>query len=706
MSVFGEVLASLGLAKSAPPARASQTTPYVGMDQGVYFGAGALDYFQSATNMVWVGGYLDSPATFTGEIEPPGHPSNARKGHQRGGSQSWDWQQAGLHEARAHGWGVLPIYWGQQDPANADGPWDVRPLAAEENAKDAIEKAKAANLDPHTVIYIDWETSGAPSAAGIAYLALWFELVAAEGYRPGLYAHNEAITKMRDRWPEIAGWATNPWVTAKRAVISPRVGPQVRFVARDPAQSGQAADRDNLAWQMWFTSETPWPSGLVFPTPGATATFPIKLANGSTAINAAGTPVMGLDVSCSSVADPGFPERRMAPGLIRRGRFSAAILDPSTIATYAVRRGALLAGAWTSATPTATTTVALPDHRLAYNPYSPHAAATRGTAGDLAVIARSSLAGTAQDAWQLHAYRRRGTTWSFDSNINDTTPIEPLLGVSLVARESSTLKAFFATNDGTHRIFVVSCIDAATQADSQLWAAPVEVPMPAGELPSLVGGIGAASRAAGTVDVFTAARPAAGEPHSLFWSSSSILGTWPAFSVPADPATHVHPFSNIAAISRGPELVDVFAIAKGPNDASWILYTWWWNKADSWGAAPPGGVFHTQPIVGSTVRPHPVSKLAAVSRGEQYIDVFVVGHDDGLLYTVHWDQTANAWSDFARVGTNAITVGSVDGAFSRDPSSLEVMVTGRDGNVYVSSWNTTTSTFSDLARIAQFNLGP
>jgi hypothetical protein len=166
----------------------------------------------------------------------------------------------------------------------------------------------------------------------------------------------------------------------------------------------------------------------------------------------------------------------------------------------------------------------------------------------------------------------------------------------------------------------------------------------------------------------------------------------------------VHPFSNIAAISRAPQQVDVFAIAKGTADANWILYTWWWNQADSWGAAPPGGTYHTQPIVGATVRPHPVSKLAAVSRSQQSIDVFVAGYADGLLYTVHWDQTTNAWSDFSRVGTNAVTVGSVDGAFSRDPNSLDIVITGRDGNVYVAWWNSTMAAFSDLAPVHSFDL--
>ena len=671
------------------------------MDRGSYFGAKALDYFLTATNMTWVGGYLDSPAPFGGEIRPPSKPAKAAVGHNRSGTPRGAWMD-GLQEARAHGWGVLTTYWGQQDPANADGPWDPRPIAATNNAADAIAKAASARLDPHTVLYLDWEIGGAPSASGKAYMALWFELIAEAGYRPGLYAHNPAITKMRTIWPDIFGWVTNPWVTAKEAVVSPRVGTQVMLRGRDPGQSGVATDRDNIAWQMWFEGTTHWPAALTFPAPGAPAKLPVMLADGTQAVNASGHPVIEIDASTSSVADPGFPEHRVAPGLVRRGRFSAALVDANTIATYAVRRGNLTAFTWSTANPAAA--VALPDHILASNPWSTHAAVKRGTSGDLVFVARSAVIGTADNAWQLHAYRRRNATWTFDSNISGTTAIEPLLGVQVLSRAPDTLEAFFVTNDGTNRMFAISCVDVSIQSDGQTWSVPVVVNAPAGTTPSLVGGIGAANRAPGVADVFIVARPSAGTPYNLFWNSSSILGTWPTFSVPGDPAVQVHPFSNVAATSRGQQLVDVFAIAKGTNDANWILYTWWWNQADSWGVGPPVGTYHTQPIVGTAVRPHPVSKVAAVSRSSQYIDVFVVGYADGFLYTVHWDGTTSTWSDFVRVGRNAIQVGSVDGAFSRDPNSIDVFVTGRDGNVYVASWNSTTSTFTDLIRITQLDV--
>ena len=117
------------------------------------------------------------------------------------------------------------------------------------------------------------------------------------------------------------------------------------------------------------------------------------------------------------------------------------------------------------------------------------------------------------------------------------------------------------------------------------------------------------------------------------------MGSWLApFAVPGDPTVQVHPLSNVACISRETDLIDVFAVAKGPSDATWALYTWFWRPADQWGAA---GAYHTQKIPGTLVSPHPVCRVRAASRSPQFIDVFIVGFDDGLLYHALWDVSTN-----------------------------------------------------------------
>jgi hypothetical protein len=123
----------------------------------------------------------------------------------------------------------------------------------------------------------------------------------------------------------------------------------------------------------------------------------------------------------------------LRPSLVRSGTLTGAIVDASTLALFAVRRGARLAGTWTTASPSSIALLALSDsdHALAYNPWSVNAARQRYTSGEVAVIARSAALGAADNAWQLNAYRRRGTTWTFDENISGATQIEPLLGVRL-----------------------------------------------------------------------------------------------------------------------------------------------------------------------------------------------------------------------------------------------------------------------------------
>jgi hypothetical protein len=139
----------------------------------------------------------------------------------------------------------------------------------------------------------------------------------------------------------------------------------------------------------------------------------------------------------------------LRPSLVRSGTLTGAIVDASTLALFAVRRGALLAGTWTTANPSSIELLALSDsdHALAYNPWSVNAALQRYTSGEVAVIARSAAVGAADNAWQLHAYRRRGTTWTFDENISGATQIEPLLGVRLVSLAPNTVEAFFMTNE-------------------------------------------------------------------------------------------------------------------------------------------------------------------------------------------------------------------------------------------------------------------
>jgi len=694
MNPITQLIDIIGPIKAANP----PPQPYAGMDASGYPGTPVMTNALALSNIVWTGMYIDSPAAVPGELARPqftrpdgsasielnanGEPKKDENGNTiprsipygHWGNAQTSWLKKDAWNQLYPAWGMLPIYWGQQDPRNADGPFDPRAIIAVPNADEAATKAAAAGIPAGAVIYIDWEIGANPSAAGVAYCTAWFQHLAELGYRPGVYCHPPASLAFRKQWPRLFVWNVN---LARFGTLSVDHGRLVLAVPMDlNVRGGETPDPDCIARQ--------WKFGVEVHTGNPVAGFP------------------GIDANASTVADPAFPERRVIPSLVRGGMLTGAIVDASTLEFFAIRRGALKAQMWAPGTPPTITAATLPAEGLSCNPWSVNAALQRGTSGDLALIARSDTLDAADNSWNLHAYRRRGTTWTFDSAINGATPLEPLLGVSLVSRAADTTEAFFLTNDGSNQIFVVSCIDAPAQADSQTWAAPVVVNAATGGMqPSVVGGIASVSRGPGTTDVFVVAKATGATTWQLFWNSSSTLGTWPLFSVPGDPTVTLHPFSNIAAVSRGSQLVDVFAIGKRPADTNWTLYNWSWNATNSWGDS---GSYNLQGLGAGWQGPHPVSKVEVASRSAQSIDVFVVGATDGLLYTATWNGAASTWGAFQLVGTNKVTVGSVDGAFCRDANSVEVIVTGRDGNVYVSSLDSASGTYSDLAAIAAFNL--
>jgi hypothetical protein len=661
-----------------PPPPPPPERPYAGMDATNYPGSPTMGQILAKSNIVWTGMYFDAPTFLTGLQIPnrgakPRHDApNGYYGHFADTpAHSWEGAWNDLHPA----WGLLPIYWGQQQPGNADGPYDLRPLIAVRNAKEAAKKAFDHGIPAGAVIYLDWEMPGTPSRDGVAYCTAWFRRLAEFGYRPGVYCFPPASKQFRKSCPLQFVWNVNIIHPLDSSAGEVAGGKLILHTPALDAPGSAPTDPDSIARQWQFGH---LPGGIPI------AGFP------------------NIDANVSAVGDPSFPERHVRPTLVRGGTLVGMVIDATPIEIFAVRRGALVTAGWTGSA--LLTLPALPDHALAFNPWSANGALQRGTWGDLAVVARSATAGTPDSAWQLHAYRRRGTTWTFDTNINGSTPIEPLLGAALVSRAPNTVEAFFVTNDGTNRVFVVSSTDAAVQQDGQTWSPPIVVNAPAAGIePSITGGIAVVSRAAGTADIFIVAVPLP-RPGScrLYWNSSGVVGTWPNFSVPGDPTVVLHPFSNVAVVSRGPQLLDVFAFAKGFFDSNWALYHWWWNQADGWGAAP---YYHTHPVIGTDVWPHPMSKVAAVSRSPQFIDVFFAGADDGLLYTASWNGPAGTWSDFSLVGSNHVLIGSVDGAFSRAGNLPDVIVTGRDGNVYVSSWDTAHARYRDLTQVTSLNPG-
>ena len=132
----------------------------------------------------------------------------------------------------------------------------------------------------------------------------------------------------------------------------------------------------------------------------------------------------------------------------------------------------------------------------------------------------------------------------------------------------------------------------------------------------------------------------------------------------------------ISVAARVPEQLDVFITG---NDGR--VYTSWWNPVSGWSGIgdnwlPIGGFFPVN------------APVAALNRGPDHLDLFVVGND-GRVYTSWWHQ-GEAWSGG---NDNWLPIGgffppaTTVAALSRIPDHLDVFVTGNDKRIYSSFWH-------------------
>ncbi len=688
LTEFEQFLQALGLLDG--PALEAQDIPYAGFDNTAYPGKDFMDYFRANTNMVFALVYLDGT-----------------------GHTGTDWQvgtpDITTLQPAASRWGIGPVYFGSQAATNEQGPHVLTLARALSDANKAVAGCAAATISAGAVIYFDWEATAVPVDKDKDYIKAWAARVSELGYRVGIYCHPAAAPTFRDLWPGTFIWITRVSIPTGDAFIRPSSQSETTLVdAPDPQTSKYA---DAVAWQFSFAQQPTdipkpkpfafWPADVLFP-PYAGSYVKQKPAFVQTGPTA-GRPLFDMDINSSSLRSPGFPEQAMAPALVRSGIASVAMIDASTLAIFAVRKGALSPMSYAPPTPLATF-LQLDAGAFAFNPFARHSSIQRGANGDLGIVVRPAVRGSSDDAWQINAYRRRGSVWTVDEDIAPATMCEPLAGVCLVSRAPDSVEALFVER-GNNQPFVVATTDAATQADDQPWQDPQIVP--GADAPfgiSLLSGISAVSRHVDIVDAFIVGQQGPGLPWQLNWTNSLATGSWLGrFSVPGDPSVQVHPSSNVACISRDTDLLNVFAVAKGPSDTTWTLYTWRWDPTGQWGVS---GAYHTNTIPGSVVSPHPVCKVRAVSRTPQFIDVFVVGFDDGLLYNAFWDASTNVWSDFRQVGTGSkpVLVQTIDAAIARDANNVDVVVTGRDGNVYISSWNATMAAWPALTLISALSV--
>ena len=638
---------------------------YAGMDKSDFLGVPLMEALSrpavtpaSVTNLSWTGVYLSSPCHGNG-----------------------DWMPAQT-QLRVLGWGTAPLYVGRQDPSHCVNHAQT-PAQGDADGQNAVAQANAAGCPPHSVVYLDWEV-GSLTDAQLQYCRHWCAALAAGGYRPGFYAPPAALPLMNRAWPNLFIWIAEATKSiADIAAVDPLAMPPVVFQPFSPTQSSFP---DAILWQCVETQlapsglATPWPPGFVFP--GLGAQFPGFF-------NANGAPGFDIDWNSSSVADPSFPEARMDPTQIRKGRITAVRRSDDTASIVAIRRGALRAHVWNgvNGSTSAENTVGLP---IALHPFAPLSSFVDPASGlleRLFVIARPDAG--ADDAWGvLQFFNVPGGGWQVDlvPVAQGTRFVDPLAGISACSRDLNTIELLAVDRSTGYLLSAQGTVFPPQWTPFKL----IEFH------PNRPSGIVVHSRTAGTTDLF-----AVSQQQRLVTAASAFPGLWGAPFAISHADLQLHPLANFAVVSRMPDEIVAVFVARSAVDPVWRLYETRWWQAGNW-----TGLFGGQggPIGGVQIRPQPVSRLGAVSRRPEFIDLFVIGADDGFLYKTVYVQ-GGVWTPFVRIGgIPPIPLANVELALSRNPDAVDVFCSGTDGNLYVTTWRAGLPDFTGLTRVPAFDV--
>ncbi|MDQ1313274.1 MAG: hypothetical protein QG605_1813, partial [Euryarchaeota archaeon] len=137
----------------------------------------------------------------------------------------------------------------------------------------------------------------------------------------------------------------------------------------------------------------------------------------------------------------------------------------------------------------------------------------------------------------------------------------------------------------------------------------------------------------------------------------------------------VDPGSPVSAVSRSADKLDVFVTGSDGG-----IYTAAWEPGfeDGW---------HGWWRIGD-ITVDPGSPVSAVSRSADKLDVFVTGSDGGI-YSAAWEPGfTDGWHGWSRIGDLAADPESYIAAVSRGTDKLDIFVVGPDGKVQANGWET------------------
>jgi Domain of unknown function (DUF1906) len=656
------------------------TDYYAGMDAMYYHSiAKAMDSVWANSNLICTGLYFDSPAMAPGE--PPRVGLN---GHNANGTHTNPTWMVAWNALRPH-WGIMPLYWGQQDSLNEVGPKQLTlPGVAAANAEDAAAKAATANVPKGAVIYLDYEKPG-PGPDALTYCRDFFHYLAARGYRPGVYCHPDASVKFRQDCPGLFVWN----VSALNGVyLSPGKDSTIisgQFVLDTPPLNSPGGDPMAIVRQ--------WRETVLAPPVIVGGVYPVP-----------GFPNPDIDANVAIVADPAFPERRCRPRLVHGGKVTVTPSLTAPCSIYAVRAGRPVLATWPLAAPGAPTQLTKGDLPFWWNPFSAPAGLQIVTPPKVplapeaidVLLALGHAAAEGEDAWRLQVLRRGpGLQWQHDTVPDAGFAIDPLPGVIAVTREDKWLEAF-VVDDTTGKLAGAQWdVARNTWSVLSLLLDGAKPPKPVTRALRRTNRPAAVSREAGRIDLFYV-----GDDGLLYvtWSVQPETTVWSA-PVALTGNVEAHPLANLVAVSMSSTRADVFFMGRAPGTRDWHLYGVSWTPA-GWQIEAD-----TSQLLDPISALEPLASIAACRLDATSLDVFVAG-SDGALYNRHF--AGGAWSPLVKIrpppAPLLLRVASVDGACCPAPDRVEVVMTNYDGNVYSAERNGAAAQFKQLENAVSLNL--
>lgn len=196
-------------------------TGHAGFDASGYPGDAVMAELKKTTNLEWCGFYL-APA--------PSHPD-----------PGWMTKRATLV---AQGWGLAPIYVGQQ----VTGPGSHLVTAAQgtKDGEAAVQLMLHAGFPSGSFVYLDLENGAPFSTAQQEYVGAWCDAVTAAGFGAGVYCSFQIAAEVAKLRPKVRVWAFHVRTVAAHAVSGST------FPTPDPSTSGFAGA---ALWQLDDSAE-------------------------------------------------------------------------------------------------------------------------------------------------------------------------------------------------------------------------------------------------------------------------------------------------------------------------------------------------------------------------------------------------------------------------------------------------------------------